>query len=59
MVGICFEVHDSWKKEGKLKKVEDEAEKEKLTLELKYEKIDPNIQDIFHYAYCYLGVLTG
>ncbi|XP_064084909.1 lysophospholipid acyltransferase 7-like isoform X1 [Macrobrachium nipponense] len=59
LVGVCYEVHDTWKKRGLLKKEEDEEVKAKLKQELKYEEVDPSPADIFHYAFNYVGVLTG
>ncbi|XP_068227150.1 lysophospholipid acyltransferase 7 isoform X2 [Palaemon carinicauda] len=59
LVGVCYEVHDTWKKRGLLKKEEDDEIKTKLKLELKYEEVDPSPVDIFHYAFNYVGVLTG
>ncbi|XP_045601058.1 lysophospholipid acyltransferase 7 [Procambarus clarkii] len=58
LIGVCFEVHDTWRKRGEAKK-EDDEKKVKLELELKYEGVDPTPLDIFHYAFCYVGVLTG
>lgn len=59
LVGICFEVHDTWKKRGMLKKSESEEDKKNLVIQLKYEEVDPSPMDVFHYAFNYVGVLTG
>ncbi|KAK3871125.1 hypothetical protein Pcinc_023689 [Petrolisthes cinctipes] len=59
VIGVCFEVHDTWLKRGQVKKLEDKEKKAQLELELKYEEVDPSPMDIFHYAFCYVGVLTG
>ncbi|XP_042217763.1 lysophospholipid acyltransferase 7-like isoform X3 [Homarus americanus] len=59
LIGICCEVHDTWRKRGEAKKEEDKEKKAQLELELKYEEVDPSPMDIFHYAFCYVGVLTG
>lgn len=59
LVGICFEVHDTWKKRGQLKKSESEEDKKNLVIQLKYEEVDPSPMDVFHYAFNYVGVLTG
>ncbi|XP_069942145.1 lysophospholipid acyltransferase 7 [Cherax quadricarinatus] len=58
LIGVCFEVHDTWRKRGEAKKNDDEK-RAQLELELKYEEVDPSPMDIFHYAFCYIGVLTG
>ncbi|KAL0278376.1 UNVERIFIED_CONTAM: hypothetical protein PYX00_000211 [Menopon gallinae] len=47
LIGLAFEVHDSHKEAG-----ENPSQKGKKT-------IDPNILDILHYSFCYVGVLTG
>ncbi|XP_071547166.1 lysophospholipid acyltransferase 7 [Panulirus ornatus] len=59
LIGICFEVHDTWRKRGEMKKIDDKEKKAQLELELKYEEVDPSPMDVFHYAFCYIGVLTG
>lgn len=59
LIGICFEVHDTWRKQGELKKEDDKDKRAQLELELQYEEIKPTSMDIFHYAFCYIGVLTG
>lgn len=59
VIGVCFEVHDTWLKRGQIKKLEDKEKIAQLELELKYEEVDPTPMDIFHYAFCYVGVLTG
>ncbi|XP_045138233.1 lysophospholipid acyltransferase 7-like [Portunus trituberculatus] len=59
LIGICFEVHDTWRKQGELKKEDDKDKKIKLQLELQHEEVHPSSMDIFHYAFCYIGVLTG
>lgn len=59
VIGVCFEVHDTWLKRGQIKKLEDKEKIAQLKLELKYEEVDPTPMDIFHYAFCYIGVLTG
>lgn len=59
VIGVCFEVHDTWLKRGQIKKLEDKEKITQLELELKYEEVDPTPMDIFHYAFCYVGVLTG
>lgn len=59
LIGICFEVHDTWKKRGELKKEEDKDKKAQLEMELRHEEIEPSPVDVCHYAFCYIGVLTG
>lgn len=51
MVGLAFEVHDSY--------VAKKSEKSQTgTIEKRYIEA-PSIKDIYQYAFCYLGVLTG
>lgn len=59
MVGLAFESRDSWlshKIESKMAtsgaKLTEMEEKEPLD-------IHPGFLDVFHYAFCYVGVLTG
>ncbi|KAB7506011.1 Lysophospholipid acyltransferase 7 [Armadillidium nasatum] len=59
LVGICFEVHDTWVKKKKLKVTESDEEKQQVKLELKYEEVNPSGIDVFYYAFNYIGVLTG
>ncbi|CAL4091818.1 unnamed protein product, partial [Meganyctiphanes norvegica] len=59
LVGLCFEVHDTWRKSGELKKTSNEEEKKLLELQLEHEEVNPSAMDVFHYAFCYLGALTG
>ncbi|XP_076041283.1 membrane bound O-acyltransferase domain containing farjavit isoform X2 [Oratosquilla oratoria] len=59
VVGVCFEVHDTWARTGELKKIEDAEKKADMQLVQKYEGVNPSVEDIFHYAFFYVGVLTG
>jgi len=43
LMGLAFEVHETHKTE----------------LEKKYKHVDPNVLDIFHYAFSHAGILTG
>ena len=54
MMGLAFEVHDS-EKDTTNKDSDEETIARK-----KYRLIDkPSPQDIFHYAFCHAGILTG
>lgn len=59
MVGLAFESRDSWlahKTESKMAtsgaKLSEMEEKEPLD-------VHPGFMDVYHYAFCYVGVLTG
>lgn len=59
MVGLAFESRDSWlahKSESKMAtsgaKLTEMEEKEPLD-------VNPGFLDVYHYAFCYVGVLTG
>lgn len=55
MVGLAFEVHDS----GLITKL-DKQQDEDIPEKIKYKVIlVPNLLEVFHYAFCYVGVLTG
>ena len=67
MMGLAFEVHDSVLRSKKL----DELQKKKdatndidegvqLESEIRFRSIKtPSAEDIFHYAFCHAGILTG
>ena len=62
MIGLAFEVHDSdLRKREKL----DEQHDEQITLDLMFRSIKLKTRsirgslDIFHYAFCHAGILTG
>lgn len=50
LVGLAFELHDTSKgiESGKN---DPEFEITKIT--------EPSLSDIFHYSFCYIGILTG
>lgn len=50
VVGLAFEVHDLYSE-----KKENEIVEDKVDINNKF----PTFMDIFHFAYCYIGVLTG
>ncbi|XP_067006085.1 lysophospholipid acyltransferase 7 isoform X2 [Anabrus simplex] len=55
LVGLAFEAHDSATKHSKV----NESESSAVSAEKEATIIDPGFWDIFHYAFCYVGVLTG
>ncbi|XP_033105067.1 lysophospholipid acyltransferase 7-like isoform X2 [Anneissia japonica] len=56
MVGIAFEVQDSWKAKEEISK----SEKKDVDNRTLMAVIDtPGMLDVFMYAYCYIGILTG
>ncbi len=66
MVGLALEVHETAKLKKQLKqsKTAGENQDEKtdlktIELALKHQGVTPGFFDIFHYAFCYIGVLTG
>lgn len=65
IVGLAFEIHDSYKRKLKLRHLKDDETKldeinqVKLEIELLSVKQNLNFMDLFCYSYCYIGVLTG
>lgn len=61
MVGLSFELQDSYERDETNKKKDDmeEDEKKQLQLEIKYCNVDISLVDYFLYAFCYIGILTG
>jgi len=66
MVGLALEVHETAKnkkllKEAKAadKKLDSNTDLKQVELALEYQGVDPSFLDVFHYAFCYIGVLTG
>ncbi|XP_071953393.1 lysophospholipid acyltransferase 7-like [Antedon mediterranea] len=57
MVGLAFEIQDSWKAKEKIAKSKTE-EIDNRTLMAVIDEA-PGIIDVFMYAYCYIGILTG
>lgn len=57
VVGVAFEINGSWLAVGKAKKEENKDVKEKDDDFL--EIINPDLQDLFHYSFNYIGLLTG
>ena len=65
MVGLAFEVHDTFQLKKHLYGVQtDKLQDAKtdfadLELKIKFQQVQPTFIDLFHYAFCYIGVLTG
>lgn len=85
MVGLAFEVHDSWKRKRKALRLNEKkseslrsldsvtssctdaenvavtSELSKLKLEMEFVSLEtrPSFLQMFLYAYCYIGLLTG
>lgn len=66
MVGLALEVHETEKykkqlKETKItdKKQDTDNDLKQIELALEHQGVIPNFADVFHYAFCYIGVLTG
>ena len=57
-MGLGFEVHDTVARKKKLEKEDDKSAD--LQLESDLRSIDPpSVTDVFHYAFCHAGILTG
>ena len=67
MMGLAFEVHDSVSRAKKMENlpkkkdtVIDSQEYVDLESEIRFRSIKtPSAEDIFHYAFCHAGILTG
>ena len=67
MMGLAFEVHDSVLRSKKLDNLQkkkdatkDSDEGVQLESEIRFRSIKtPSAEDIFHYAFCHAGILTG
>lgn len=72
VVGVAFEINGSWLAFAKAKKKETEfkdSKDQKKDSELKDQQIEkdpefteivnPSLIDLFHYSFCYMGLLTG
>ena len=64
MVGLALEVSETAKMKKQIKQaassvtdVKTDIKEVKLTLE--HTGVSPNIAEVFHYAFCYIGFLTG
>ena len=59
LVGIAFEIHDSYTNQEMLKKSNQDNDHESLELQEEYQRVNPTLLDTFSYCYCYIGILTG
>ena len=62
MMGLAFEVHDSVNRDTKksISETKDVKEDAEQDLEREFKSIQkPTAEDIFHYAFCHAGILTG
>ncbi|CAD0199195.1 unnamed protein product [Chrysodeixis includens] len=59
VVGVAFEINGSWLAVGKAKKQEKEQKEVKEKDDEFLEIINPDLLDLFHYAFNYIGLLTG
>lgn len=67
MVGLALEVHETAKLNKQLKQSktgakdnqDPKADLKEIELALEYQGVSPGFLDVFHYAFCYIGVLTG
>ena len=56
MVGLAYEIHETWILKEKRAKNENELE---TNLKYYFMSIEPSFIDIFLYGYCYIGIFTG
>ncbi|XP_063824859.1 lysophospholipid acyltransferase 7-like [Ostrinia nubilalis] len=63
VVGVAFEINGSWLAMTKKKKEEKDVPPESVVIKEKdddfVEFINPNLIDLFHYSFNYVGLLTG
>ncbi|XP_021192342.3 lysophospholipid acyltransferase 7 [Helicoverpa armigera] len=60
VVGVAFEMNGSWLAVGKAKKDDNKEQKEVKTKDDDFlEIINPSTEDLFHYSFNYIGLLTG
>ncbi len=61
MVGLSFEVYDTYKRKIKLKNETKQEEIDTLKLQIEYSLLKQKLKwyDVFTYSYCYIGILTG
>lgn len=62
MVGLALEVRETALTNRQLKKTDDgsaDVQREELELSLKFRGVKPTFADVFHYAFCHVGILTG
>jgi len=69
MVGLALEVQETAKLKREVAKLnagdilnDNQGRKEgtsDVELALKYQEVAPSFMDVMHYAFCYIGVLTG
>ncbi|KAK4029280.1 Lysophospholipid acyltransferase 7 [Daphnia magna] len=66
MVGLALEVHETAKHRKQLKESNIDNKKQdadndlkQIELSLENQGVSPNFADVIHYAFCYIGVLTG
>lgn len=57
VVGVAFEINGSWlaMKNKKEESIKNEKEKDDDFVEI----INPDLSDLFHYSFNYIGLLTG
>ena len=63
MVGLALEVHETAKNKKILnsadRKQNSNTDLKQVELALEHQGVTPSFLDVFHYAFCYIGVLTG
>ena len=56
LVGLAFEVHDTWKNKSELARNPASLE---VALRNSYQNVNPTVTDMLTYSFCYIGLLTG
>ena len=59
MIGLSFEIQDTYTRTGKGLDALDDVEKKKQELQIQYSNVNVEAADLVSYAFCYIGCLTG
>ena len=66
MVGLALEVSETAKMKKQIKQqaaslseTDAKTAGKEIELTLEHTGVSPDVVDVFHYAFCYIGVLTG
>ena len=59
LVGMAFEVHDTYEIQQKEATVMQKEEKASLALQREFQQVNDSMKDMVSYCYCYIGILTG
>jgi len=59
LVGLAFEIHDSYHRKIKATEATEERENDDTMREIKFRNIEPSFLDMLCYSSCFVGLLTG